>query len=181
MDVSLPMNIQNVPSHNPITKDERSKRRGYLRDLCTRQGGRCFWCGELMIRTHFKSRNGNDVHDDSVATIDHLVVFALRGATDMANCVAACKRCNELRGRFNSRLIQRDMAEMRSRLQAAEGGVAELERRLLCAEQARQAAEHLARMYEETLAIASVPRSGLWKRLFTFFFKGNLPVEPQSV
>lgn len=51
--------------------------------LLAAQGGRCFYCGDPAGRG---------------ATVDHLIPKAYGGIDDVANCVIAHRRCNQLKG-----------------------------------------------------------------------------------
>ncbi|HZH28572.1 MAG TPA: HNH endonuclease [Azospirillaceae bacterium] len=51
--------------------------------LLAAQGGRCFYCGDALGRG---------------ATVDHLIPQAYGGIDDVANCVMAHRRCNQLKG-----------------------------------------------------------------------------------
>lgn len=58
--------------------------------LCKRQKNRCYWCGEQMNRRHLDPRQ---------ATLDHYTPRSVGGAGAIDNLVAACKDCNERRGK----------------------------------------------------------------------------------
>lgn len=67
--------------------------------LWERQNGRCWICGEQMIKTAMKNSDGS--HDDMHATIDHLRTQADGGSDDISNLALAHYKCNCLRGRNN--------------------------------------------------------------------------------
>jgi 5-methylcytosine-specific restriction endonuclease McrA len=58
--------------------------------LCKRQRNRCYWCGVQMNRRHL---------DPLSATLDHYTPRSRGGGGSIDNLVAACKDCNEARGR----------------------------------------------------------------------------------
>lgn len=66
---------------------EPTKRRAiprrWVREAYARQGGRCAYCDEQDLRR---------------MTGDHAIPLAQGGAHDLNNIVAACKRCNSMKG-----------------------------------------------------------------------------------
>lgn len=58
--------------------------------LAKRQRNNCHWCGKQMNRRHL---------DPLSATLDHKVRKADGGGGNIENLVAACKKCNEERGK----------------------------------------------------------------------------------
>ncbi len=58
--------------------------------LIKRQKNKCYWCGRQMNRRH---------PDPLCATLDHFRARANGGGGNIENLVAACKECNEKRGR----------------------------------------------------------------------------------
>lgn len=56
--------------------------------LTKSQSGRCYYCRDMMTRSHQSPRG---------RTIDHKIPRARDGTNDLANLVAACRRCNELK------------------------------------------------------------------------------------
>lgn len=68
--------------------DEGHRCRGILG---VRQGWRCHWCGRALQQAV------PETHPDR-ATLDHLTPVSQGGATDLANLVLACFRCNQRRG-----------------------------------------------------------------------------------
>ena len=58
--------------------------------LRRRQRNRCHWCGEQMNSTFLDPRS---------VTLDHVIPRADGGGGSTLNLVAACKECNERRGR----------------------------------------------------------------------------------
>jgi len=72
----------------------KDKKADVLRKLCLRQDWRCFWCGEIM---------NTDVNSDHYRTLEHVIPASKgRETGDLANLRAACRCCNELRGKFNN-------------------------------------------------------------------------------
>jgi 5-methylcytosine-specific restriction endonuclease McrA len=61
-----------------------------LRVLVKEQGGRCFYCHGRMIMTQKKCPDR--------ATTDHKLPVVLGGKNGYANIVAACSKCNGLKG-----------------------------------------------------------------------------------
>jgi len=59
------------------------------RAIYDRQGGKCYYCGAEMAtgRDDFN-------RDRKRFTIDHKIPRTLDGATDLENCVGACRSCN---------------------------------------------------------------------------------------
>lgn len=64
--------------------------------LCKRQKNRCYWCKRQMNRRHL---------DPLCATLDHYTPRWQNGSGAIDNLVAACKECNERRGREGERLL----------------------------------------------------------------------------
>ena len=62
--------------------------------LAERQGWLCFYCGELMIPVPDTTRK----LPHNMVPLDHRVPRSLGGKTSVANCVAACQRCNCAKG-----------------------------------------------------------------------------------
>ncbi len=67
---------------------------GEIRDQVFRkQEGRCFYCDRKM------HRGKDDFGRDMLRfTVDHKTPLCRGGATDMLNCVGACRRCNSMKG-----------------------------------------------------------------------------------
>lgn len=59
--------------------------------LWLRQAGNCHWCGRLMRMWERRALA-------SMATLDHVVPCCKGGSDDADNIVAACLRCNVLKG-----------------------------------------------------------------------------------
>lgn len=59
----------------------RRCKRGYLYQL---QGGRCYYCGEMLEYEH--------------CTIDHVIPRSLGGTRELGNIVVACVSCNQAKG-----------------------------------------------------------------------------------
>lgn len=71
-------------------KQENAIRRAKLFE---EQDGRCFYCGVTMLPPPFtQPRSPHDV------TLDHLIPLSEGGRRGFPNEVAACNRCNLLRG-----------------------------------------------------------------------------------
>lgn len=71
-------------------KQEDATRRA---ELFEEQGGRCFYCAVTMLPPPFtRPLSAHDV------TLDHLIPFSEGGRRGFPNEVAACNRCNLLRG-----------------------------------------------------------------------------------
>jgi 5-methylcytosine-specific restriction endonuclease McrA len=71
-------------------------RRRWLRELRRAQGDRCAYCGTAFV-----------AGTDARATLDHVVALARGGEDTRANCVAACHRCNQLKGAMDVELFRR--------------------------------------------------------------------------
>lgn len=66
-----------------------------MRDLCfVRQSGRCAYCARELGPP---PKTSEKVPENSV-TLDHIVPTCRGGADDLDNVVAACRRCNLLKG-----------------------------------------------------------------------------------
>ena len=90
----------------PVSADTYDK-------VAARQGSYCFWCGIKIIResripsANCLSKNGrtvvylcgNELREEAVGTIDHLVRVADGGNNDPANLVISCRSCNSERDR----------------------------------------------------------------------------------
>lgn len=72
---------------------------GWKDVLWTRQNGRCWLCGELMVRKAMFNADGS--HDGKHATIDHLIPQNQGGSDEVSNLALAHYSCNCLRGRNN--------------------------------------------------------------------------------
>jgi HNH endonuclease len=70
-------------------------RRSLLRALIKSQGSRCYYCCCLMVRWGMP---GVTRHSWLIATLDEKIPLARGGLVDSENCVAACSRCNGLKG-----------------------------------------------------------------------------------
>lgn len=64
-----------------------------LRQLCERQGWRCFYCDEPV---YWSPPPGMDHRE---ATFDHVVPYSKGGRKTKGNGVAACWDCNQRRGK----------------------------------------------------------------------------------
>lgn len=76
-----------------------SPMRNWKETLWNRQNGRCWICGELMVRKAMRNADGS--HDSKHATIDHLIPQNQGGSDDVDNLALAHHSCNCLRGRNN--------------------------------------------------------------------------------
>jgi len=72
---------------------EYSRLRRFRNIAFVRQGGKCHWCGSMMI-----PNTERDLCDHPrFCTGDHLVPMSRGGLTEESNIVAACKTCNNHR------------------------------------------------------------------------------------
>lgn len=60
------------------------------------QSGDCYYCKRPMYLDHFAA----GATKSNRATIEHLVPQSLGGCSCAVNLVAACRRCNDMRGRI---------------------------------------------------------------------------------
>lgn len=151
-----------------------AKRSNLLEILIMRQNGHCVWCGELMAQETFRNHAGDVIDDPRKATTDHVVALAAGGATDDKNCVAACQACNTLRGKYNTKVWQREMQELHTRRRAAETRAAhykkrcgDLERWMTQQQEDLRATTDRAEMLAATVDM-STPES-LWTKLSRWF------------
>lgn len=88
-----------------VVRDDKGNRHfvSPMRDwkdvLWTRQAGRCWICGGLMVRKSMRNADGS--HDAMHATIDHLIPQNQGGSDEVSNLALAHYSCNCLRGRNN--------------------------------------------------------------------------------
>lgn len=64
-----------------------AQRRALRRRLFNAQGGRCYYCEHRM-----GPPNSGQLRE---ATLDEIIPLSAGGPEDRANCVAACRVCNE--------------------------------------------------------------------------------------
>ena len=90
----------------------RRNARTRLNDLLWQQRYACWWCGRLLVRLaalaqsdiiketpHMVTwRDGEDVLEAHIATVDHLIELSNGGKT-IGNLVASCLTCNNRRSR----------------------------------------------------------------------------------
>jgi 5-methylcytosine-specific restriction endonuclease McrA len=152
-----------------------AKRWNLLEILAMRQNSLCFWCGDLMVTRAFTGRDGKQIDDPHKATLDHVVSLASGGATDDKNCVAACQACNQLRGKFNTKVWQGEMQSAHEKRRAAEGRAAHYKRRCMDLEQwmnqqqeRLRVSEDRAEMHAATIDMTTEPES-VWTKLCRWF------------
>lgn len=77
-------------------KKSKAKYKGITKalkaNLHREQNGECHWCGGAMLL-------GGEVETQPrTTTVEHLIPLARGGTNKKDNLVAACRRCNDLRG-----------------------------------------------------------------------------------
>lgn len=79
-------------SPNISNRLKAEKHRHWRKNHVKKQNGLCFYCRNEM-RPEFKN--------SLAPTLDHYVPIAKGGKDHFENTVAACKRCNELKGNMH--------------------------------------------------------------------------------
>jgi len=76
---------------------------GAHKQLWDRQGGLCYYCGELMVR--WRRRDGQGQMKPNAVTIDHYIPKSIQpkggfgeGTRQIKNLVLACFTCNQGKG-----------------------------------------------------------------------------------
>jgi hypothetical protein len=110
------LTAQQSTSNRRVEAQGIARETGLIHTLFTRQEGKCFWCGLRMAKATFYDVEGKAIDPQRKATIEHVVPLCAGGATDEVNCRAACRGCNELRGKFTSGQLQREAAEASHKL-----------------------------------------------------------------
>lgn len=77
----------------------------YLARLCEAQNHRCAYCGIRFGARIWFGKNHWWEPPWTCATVDHFVTLSERRNDAWANLLAACKRCNELRGNMDAMLF----------------------------------------------------------------------------
>lgn len=71
----------------------RAKGNGWLTKKLKNQGGRCCYCGTMMVHA-----NGDRMALGRAPTLEHLTPLSRGGAHHWENVAASCSRCNGLKG-----------------------------------------------------------------------------------
>lgn len=111
---SSPANISQNLTFQPYVEaaPKKNKRKSVSQqkfsDVAIRQGMFCFWCGVGVVKEtqivqskrvtkslgRIQYYSGDELRDDAIATIDHLIRVIDGGTNEVANLVISCANCN---------------------------------------------------------------------------------------
>lgn len=94
--------MQTIKLHGKLRTAQRAIIRKHLYEI---QGGKCYWCGKLVLCWHPKVSKGGT--SKLYMEIDHVIPRCAGGSNTKTNLVGSCGRCNRARGTLFMKFFKR--------------------------------------------------------------------------